>query len=114
MVSEKSKYKKKSIYFNKENLDIFEYLKTKSDASDYICKLIRADLGMETEEVDMSLLLSELKKLNNKVDNLKIINVSDAGKDTQLRVAEEETESENEEYDDEPMFDPLDILNGFK
>lgn len=72
-----SKHNKKTIYFNQDNLDIMKYLSGRKDASEYLCNLVRADLGMVKEEttVDMRLLLSELSHIKNKLDNLSVVGV---------------------------------------
>ena len=77
MAQNKAKYNKKTLYFNQDNLDVYYYLCEMKDMSDYICKLVRADMGLPKDEikVDLSEVMSELKRLNSKIDNIKVSGV---------------------------------------
>ena len=77
MAQEKAKYKKKTLYFNQDNIAIYDYLCSRKDFSDYICKLIRDDLGMPKTDaaLDLSKVLSELETIKDKLDNIKVFPV---------------------------------------
>lgn len=65
MAKDKAKYGRKTLYFNANNQDIYEYLSTVKDHSEYICNLIRADLGIEKKDDTQAL----LEKIHEQVLN---------------------------------------------
>ena len=65
MAKDKAKYGRKTLYFNASNQDIYEYLSTVKDHSEYICNLIRADLGIEKKDDTQAL----LEKIHEQVLN---------------------------------------------
>ena len=107
MVKEKAKHRKKTIYFNQDNIEIFDYLNSRNDVSEYICQLIKADLGMVKEEVDMSLLLSKLDRLEQKISNINVVNVTNVSNVPAVPVQVEEDDSDS-------LFDPDDIFGDDK
>ena len=120
MAQEKAKYKKKTLYFNQENLDVYEYLSTRKDFSDYICNLIKEDLGMSKEgepSLDLSKVLSELEVIKKKIDKIKVAPfVIPVDKENDFIVTKKEIELEHQEQDKtkakrrKPRSNPADIL----
>ena len=66
------KYPRKTIYFKADNVDLYDFLESKGkQASEYICKLIRADLERGTESIE-ELILKEVQTLREEIKGAKI------------------------------------------
>lgn len=129
------KSNKKTIYFNKDNLNVLVYLNTRKDASEYLCELVKKDLCSDrvdsesllkeihsnikqgnnnSNEVDVSSIMSMLTKIDEKLDNIKVVSVEN----TESHVEEvQQTPEKKEEQktvveenkEDVKYMSPLDI-----
>lgn len=67
-----NEYTKKTIYFNLENQDIYDFIQSKGRmASKYICDLIRADLSKDNVVIDentVKMMLSEIEVLKRQLN----------------------------------------------
>lgn len=71
------KYPRKTIYFKADNVDLYDFLESKGkQASEYICKLIRADLERGTESIE-ELILKEVQTLREEIKGAKISVLTD-------------------------------------
>ena len=68
----KYQYPRKTIYFKADNIDLYNYLETMGkQSSEYICKLIRADMERDDKGTEQ-LILEEIQRLREDLKQAKL------------------------------------------
>lgn len=67
----KYQYPRKTIYFKADNIDLYNYLETMGkQSSEYICKLIRADMERDNKGTEQ-LILEEIQRLREDLKHVR-------------------------------------------
>lgn len=67
----KYQYPRKTIYFKADNVDLYDYLETMGkQSSEYICKLIRADMERDSKGTEQ-LILEEIQRLREDLKHVR-------------------------------------------
>lgn len=67
----KYQYPRKTIYFKADNIDLYNYLETMGkQSSEYICKLIRADMERDDKDTEQ-LILEEIQRLREDLKHVR-------------------------------------------
>lgn len=67
----KYQYPRKTIYFKADNIDLYNYLETMGkQSSEYICKLIRADIERDDKGTEQ-LILEEIQRLREDLKHVR-------------------------------------------
>lgn len=70
---------KKGISFTEENFDVLEYLKTKSNASEYVISLVRKDME-RTDSAKLDQIITKLENIEKMLATGEFKNNSDSKK----------------------------------
>lgn len=108
MATKKDDYRRKTLYFKQNQHKYDDYLKqiqktTGEKATDYICRLIEADMT-KAEITPQTLILGEIKALNERINNLQALPTSTRH---EAYIESEESEEEESLVNDE-FLDMLD------
>lgn len=68
---------KKGISFTEENFDVLEYLKTKSNASEYVISLVRKDME-STDSAKLDQIITKLENIEKMLATGELKNNSDS------------------------------------
>lgn len=68
---------KKGISFTEENFDVLEYLKTKSNASEYVISLVRKDME-RTDSAKLDQIITKLENIEKMLATREFKNNSDS------------------------------------